>query len=164
MRRETFPASLLKAVTPHALRLYAQASGWQRVEGVNGDFAVYAKPETPMRQLIVPLDEQFDDYAERVAEAIHRLAEFDHRSAGEVLNDLTVPPADVLRLRMQSREADSGTLPLEEGLRLLQGGRDLLLAAACSAHQHQAYYPRQTFAPAQEFLRSCRIGQTERGS
>jgi len=38
------------------------------------------------------------------------------------------------------------------------------MAAACSAHHPQAYFPRQTYAPAQDFLRSCRVGQTERGS
>src|SRR5439155_24544675 len=85
-------------------------------------------------------------------------------SASEVLSDLAMPPADVLRLQMESREAEGGTLPLDEGLRLLEGGRDLLLAAACSAHQPQAYFLRQSYAPAQDFLRSCRVGQTERGS
>ena len=55
-------------------------------------------------------------------------------------------------------------MPLGEGLKLLQSGRDLLLAAACSAHQPQSSYARQTFAPAQDFLKSCRLGQTERGS
>jgi hypothetical protein len=82
----------------------------------------------------------------------------------EILNDLSLPPADKLRLRLQSRDAESGSLPLNEGLNLWQGGHDLLLAAACSAHQPQAYYPRQSFSVAQEYLRQCRMGQTELGS
>src|SRR5207249_2670216 len=49
-------------------------------------------------------------------------------------------------------------------LQLLQGGRDLLLAAACSAHEPRAYYPRQSFREALDFLQGCRVGQTERGS
>jgi hypothetical protein len=164
MPRELLPTSLLKAVTPHALRMYATASGWGRVEGINGGIAVYQNPAAPLRQLIIPLDESFDDYAERVHDAVQRLAEFAQRSPLEVLNDLTIPPADVFRLRVQSRAAELGTLPLAEGLDLLQGGHDLLQAAACSAHQPQAYYRRPAFGPVHEFLRSCLIGQTERGS
>jgi hypothetical protein len=99
-----------------------------------------------------------------MGEAVRQLAETEKRPAREVLNDVSLPPADRLRLRVQTRDAESGTIPVEEGLNLFQGGRDLLLASACSAHQPQAYYPRQSFAPAQAYLQQCRFGQTEPGS
>ncbi len=73
-------------------------------------------------------------------------------------------PADVWRLRLRSPETASGTVGMEDGLHLIQGGRDLLLAAACSAHQQQAYFSRESFAPAVEFLRGCRLANTDSGA
>jgi hypothetical protein len=81
-----------------------------------------------------------------MADAAQVLAAVEQRSVWTVLNDLANPPADTLRLRVQSPEAASGSLSLAEGLRLLRGGHDLLLAAAHSAHQRQAYYHQTVFA------------------
>ena len=78
---DQLPASLVRLVTPRAVRVYAEGMGWQRVEGVNGKIAVYKNPHAPLRQLIVPLDEQYDDYDLRTAEAIQRLADFEKRPA-----------------------------------------------------------------------------------
>lgn len=86
--REDLPVEMTQLVTPRAVRAYAEGLGWQRVEGVTGNIAVYRNPEAPLRQLIVPLDERLDDYADRIAEAIHRLAEFEKRPEREILNQL----------------------------------------------------------------------------
>ena len=40
----------------------------------------------------------------------------------------------------------------------------MLIAAACSARQAAAFYPRQAYKEAIEFLETCQLGQTERGS
>ena len=65
MRSDRISPELARLVSPRALRVYAQSLGWQRVEGVNGDIALFHRPDSKLHQLIVPLDEQFDDYAER---------------------------------------------------------------------------------------------------
>ena len=54
------------------------------------------------------------------------------RTTEQVLADLSMPPADVLRLQISAPDATLGTLPLEEGIRLIQGARSMLLAAACT--------------------------------
>ncbi len=64
MWRDQLPVSLTRLVTPRAVRVYAEGLGWRRVEGVNGKIAVYKDPAAPLRQLIVPLDERFDDYGD----------------------------------------------------------------------------------------------------
>src|SRR5947209_3771577 len=97
MWRDELPVEMTKLVTPRAVRAYAEAFGWERVDRVNGRIAVYRNPQVPLQQLIVPLDERLDDYADRIAEAVHRLAEFEKRPVREVLNYLLLPPADVLR-------------------------------------------------------------------
>src|SRR5438552_1675294 len=127
MWRNDLPGELTRLVTPRSVRAYAEGLGWQPVEGINGKIAVYRNPVDPLRQLIVPLDEQYDDYSDRIAEAIRRLAEFENRPAREILNHLLLPPADVLRFREASPNAEAGNLPLDHAVRMLDGTRKLLL-------------------------------------
>src|SRR5712691_1575061 len=140
MEYKDLPEELVRLVTPLDARTYAAAAGWQPLEGVNGTVAVYHHPSSDLDQLVVPLDAHGDTYGRRMAEVIAHLAEKEDRPAREVLDELLLPPADVLRLRVATPEAARGTLPLEEGIQLMRGGRDLLLAAACSTHQPQAHH------------------------
>jgi hypothetical protein len=164
MARIDLPAELTRLVTPRAVRAYAEGLGWQRVEGVNGTIAVYRDPQAPLRQLIVPLDQGLDDYADRTAEAIQRLADFERRPAREVLNHLLLPPADVIGLREVSPDTEAGSLPLDHAVRLISGARKALLAVAHSVLVPQAYHPRMSRTEAEDFVSRCRLGQPEQGS
>jgi hypothetical protein len=164
MWRDDLPVEMTRLVTPRAVCAYAEGLGWQKVDGVNGKIAVYVNPKAPLRQLIVPLDEGFDDYPDRTAEAVRRLAEFENRPPREILNHLLLPPADVLRFREVSAEAEAGILSLDHGVRVVTGMRKLLLAAAHSVLAPRAYHPRLSRAEAEEFVARCRLGQIERGS
>jgi hypothetical protein len=164
MWRDQLPSSLTRLVTPRAVRVYAEGLGWRRVEGVNGKIAVYSDPSSPLRQLIVPVDERLDDYGERTAEAIHRLAEFENRPAKEVLNHLLLPPSDVLSFREVSIDAEDGNIPLDHAARMIDGARKLLLSAAHSVLVPQPYHPRMTRSEAEDFVARCRLGQADRGS
>ena len=158
------PVELARLVTPRTVRAYAEGLGWQHVEGINAHIAVYQNPEAPLRQLIVPLDEHFDDYADRTVEAIHRLAEFEKRPAREVLNHLFLPPADVLCFREVSPDAEAGNLPLDHVVRLVSGIRKVLLSIAHSVLMPQPYHPRTSRGEAEEFVSRCRLGQPEQAS
>ncbi len=164
MRRDSLPSEMTRLVRPRTLRVYAEGLGWKRVENINGPIAVYANPQDPLRQLIVPLDEQFDDYPDRIAEAVCRLAEFEKRAPHEVLNDLLLPPADVLRFREVSTETEAGLLSLERGVRFVTGVHKMLLASAHSVLIPRPFHPRLSRAEAVEFVSRCRLGPTERGS
>src|SRR5438093_4255183 len=141
------PETLLRQLDPAQVRWYAVQAGWKPVTGTKRPVIVLNHPTDELTQLQIPTAGSDRERAFLMGEAVRRLAEEEQRSPWEVLDDLTALHADTLRLRVESRDAEAGTLPLEEGLRLFQGGRDLLLAAACSAHQPQAYYPRQTYTP-----------------
>ncbi len=155
------PEHLLRRLIPSNVRWYAVQAGWKPVEGVKRPLIVLNHPSDDLTQIQIPTAGSDKEVELLMGEVVQQLAEAEKRPSREVLNDLSIPPADRLRLRVQSREAESGTLPLEEGLRLFKGGHDLLLASACSAHQPQAYFPRQSFAAAQEYVQQCRFGQTE---
>ncbi|HUY32615.1 MAG TPA: hypothetical protein VMV69_07515 [Pirellulales bacterium] len=164
MSRESLPNDILKLIKPQQVRSYALAKGWRRVPGVNGDIALFDHPQGQWDQLIVPMDESFDDYSKRLREVVENLANFESRGVIEVLNDLITPDADILRYRVASSATGRGSVPLLDGIRLLEGAYKSILAAACSVVNPVVHHPRMSWVEAQQLLNACHLGQTERGS
>lgn len=164
MPNEALPSDILGLIKPQQVRGYALAKGWQRVAGVNGEIALFNHPNAEFDQLIVPMDDTLDDYAKRLRDVIHNIATFESRPVVEVLNDLITPESDILRYRVASPSTGRGTIPLIEGIRLLDGARRSLLSAACSVINPVAHHPRMSRTEAQQLLNACHLGQTERGS
>jgi hypothetical protein len=158
-------ADLLRQLRSTELRRYALANGWVRNESVNGRVAVFQHPSSELDQLVVPVEgPDTDAYAVLAGEVVRKLAGWEKRSAAEVLNDLLLPPADVLRFRTAGPEAATGSLPLEQTVQLLTGVRRLLSAVAHSVLTPQRYFPRLRRTEAEDFVGRCQVGQTERGS
>ncbi|MGH7172773.1 MAG: hypothetical protein ACRELG_21025 [Gemmataceae bacterium] len=151
-------------VSPQNARQYALANGWQRIPGVNGEIALFNRTDSDLDQLIVPLQPTAPDYARRIVDVLANLADFERRPAEEILNDLLMLAADVIRYRVISPDTERGDLALEDGLRILEGAKRSLLAAACSVVSPVPYHPRMSRTEATQLLDSCRLLQTERGS
>lgn len=164
MLREALSRELLRLIKPQQVRGYALAKGWRRVPGVNGEIALFNRPNGQDDQLIVPMDDGLDDYAKRLREVVENLAAFESRPVSEILNDLISPEADIVRYRMASPATARGTIPLVEGIRLLDGAKRSILAAGCSVVNPTAHHPRMSRVEAQQLLGACNLGQTERES
>jgi hypothetical protein len=127
--------------------------------------AVFQHPSSELDQLVVPVEtKDTDAYAVLAGEAVRKLASWEKRPATAVLNDLLLPPSDVIRFRTSSPEAETGSLPLDRTVQLLTGVRRLLSSVAHSALTPQRYFPRLRRTEAEEFVGRCQVGQTERGS
>ena len=159
------PFDQLAALRSEDVQLYLASQGWRRDNGSSTPQGnVYRYPALPDAEALLPARRDLADYTERMGDVVQMLSAVEQRSAWQVMADLSAPPADVLRLQVTAPDATLGAVPLVEGIRLIQGGRDLLTAAACSAHQPQAFYPRLGYKEALDFLETCQLGQTERGS
>jgi hypothetical protein len=164
MMRDALPEDILQLIKPQQVRGYAIAKGWQRVPTVNGRMALFGHPNAGFNQLIVPMDESAIDYARRVRDVVQNLSEFESRPQIEVLNDLIAPDADILRYRVASKVTGRGSIPLIEGIRLLDGARRSILSAACSVVNPVTHHLRMSRTEAQQLLEACQLGQTDRGS
>ena len=157
------PVEYHVGITATDVRWYALGRGWKSQPSRNPAIAIFTKAASNV-QLQVPQQGSERDVAVMMAEVLRKFSEIENRQIEEVSQDLRHPFEDALRLRVKSRLADSGTLPLIEGLRLFEGGRKLLIAAACSTVMPQAFYPRKSLKVVDEFIKKCRVGQTAIGS
>jgi len=155
---------LAAAVSPQDARQYALAHGWQRVSAVNGGVALFTRADSDLDQLLIPLQATGPDYARRIADVVDNLVALEKRPAEEILNDLLMPDVDIIRYRLVGADTEKGDMSLVGGIRMLDGARRSLLAAACSVVSPVRYHPRMSRTEALELLDTCRLLQTERDS
>ncbi len=166
MSYKGLPENLVARISPLNARVHAVSAGWVRLPVLNGKVAIFTHPtsDSDLDQLIIPLDAGIVDYGRRMAEVVANLADLEDRPAIEVLNDLLLPPSDVLRFRLVEQETEAGIIPLNQGIDLLLGARKALLSAACSVILPQPFHPRLSRAEAEQLVGASRMGQTERAS
>jgi len=95
---------------------------------------------------------------------LRTLRQVERRPEPEILQDLMTTSSDLIRVRAPSREAESGSLPLEQAVAFVERARNLVLAAACAAITKRAYFATRKPTKATEYLSKVRMGQTERAS
>jgi hypothetical protein len=164
MRAEVRDSQALEALRPLEIVSYLRATGWSQQRVEPDRYAVWTRAESGQDyELVIPLT-RWRDFGLRMSEVLTTLESAEHRSQLEILNDLSLANADVVRISAKSTEAVDGTIPLEEAVSLVQEARDAVLAAACSAIQPRAYFAPRKFGQALEYVKRAKMGQTERGS
>ncbi|HEU5117104.1 MAG TPA: hypothetical protein VFT74_10605, partial [Isosphaeraceae bacterium] len=160
------PREQVDALRPGDVKLYLTSRGWvaQAMNGSTPKAVVLHHPNYRGVELLLPMERSLGDFALRMGDVVAGLAQLEDRPLNQVLNDLSMPPGDVFRVRVAGSVASLGNLPLDEALRTIEGGRKLLWASAHSVLQPQAILPQRRLQQVDEFLKSCRLGQTERGS
>ena len=160
MKASIWDTGALTAVSPVALSAYARGSGWTKIEQYGDHSDVYVGEGLP--EIILPRTQRLGDYPNVVSQLIGifaRAAEVDELS---LYRDLVTSDRDVIRVRVQGE--DDGAVSLTDGVNLIGGARDMLLAAACSLWHPQPLYRAGANKEANDYLRQVRLGQTEQGS
>jgi hypothetical protein len=163
MRCEPLPEELTRQVPPATMQQYVRGLGWPQVAGIESPrIAVYHHPNDPQHQIILPADQGLVDYGEALARAICRLADFAHRLPRELLDQLLLAPADLLRFEPAHSGPVTPFLPLGYAATLLDGARQALLAVAQSVLDPQPFHARLDRREARQVVDACRLGQPHR--
>ena len=160
MRAKIRDRDALLAVSPAALSAWARAAGWTKTESYGEHSDVYAAQERP--EVILPRTQRLGDYANVVARLIEIFAADAERDELSLYRDLVIADRDTIRIK--AAESNDGSMSLNDGVQIVQGSRDLLLAAACSLREPQMVYRAGANKEANELLSRVRLGQTEQGS
>lgn len=160
MRNGGFTRDALLAVSPTALSIYARAAGWKRHDTYRAHSNIYIGEDRPV--IIVPRTDHLGDYASVVADLIKTFADVGHQDETDVYHSLVATDRDVVRLRVG--ESEESSVKLSEGVSLIQGVRDMLLATACSLDESWTVYRTGANRKAKDLVSKIRLGQTDRGS
>jgi hypothetical protein len=161
MKAQIVDPEALRAISPAALASYVRAEGWVRAEKYGDHSDVYQRADAG--EVILPGTTALRDYAAVVAEIIDVLAKREARDQLQVYRDLVGADRDVVRVRAPHAE-DDGSIPVEAGVEIITHARDLLLSAACAAHQPRPAFRAGRVKEASHYMERVRLGQTEHGS
>jgi len=157
----------LQALKPLEVASYLRVQGWRQEADLNGKGSLWLLGPGNGRDeadVTLPLRRDLGDFELRMSEVVRTLGRVERRPEAEILQDLLTTSSDLIRVRAPSREAESGSLPLEQAVAFVERSRDLVLAAACAAVSKRASYPTRKPVKATDYLSRVRMGQTERGS
>lgn len=159
------PESLAQYLDPKAIEVYLMAHNWE-VKTRNQRFSTWhqADQADPSSFLFVPLSTTPADYEDRLRDLVLGLAAVERQDVDAVVTNLRYATADLIRIALVSPRVGPGELPIEDGRKLFDGARDLMLWAACAAVQTRATFGPRVPAVARDYLDGVRLGQTEKGS
>ena len=149
----------LMTVSPASLTAYARLTGWTKAEPYGEHSDVYMARDLP--EIVIPRTQRLGDYANVVRMLLDVFASVEGRPAAHLYRDLVTGDRDAVRVRVA--ESDDGSVAIGDGLSLLQGASDMVLAAASSLATPKPLYARST-NEARHHLSNMRLGQTDQGS
>lgn len=143
---------------PSALRHHLAATGWRDVEANEAARYWRYAIDTPRGQVSVdvPRSTGFIDYDRRVVELVEVLALVEQRSARSIVFELSQPEADILSFRFTGAETNDGTISIDDGIRIREERRRLLLSVAHSVIEPLPHHPRLSRTEPLELLAACR--------
>ncbi len=143
---------------PSSLRHHLTATGWRDVTATDASNHwryTFDAPEGVV-SVDVPRSMEFVDYPRRVVELVEILSLVEKRPARAIVFDLGQPEADILSFRFTGAETSDGTISIDDGIRIREERRRLLLATAHSVIEPLPHHPRLSRTEPMEFLASCR--------
>ena len=166
LKREPMKVSIqdkkaLLAVSPAALSAYARTAGWTKVDTYGKHSDVFMGKGLP--EIILPRTAHLGDYARVVSMVIEIFAKVADVDELAIYRGLAIADRDAIRVRAVDGD-DSGSVAVSDGIDLMSGAHDMILAAACSLQEPQPLYRAGANREARAYLNRVRLGQTEQGS
>lgn len=156
----------LLSISPTLVAGYLRTAGWKRAAHEPTRYSIWARESAGSRvELLLPLDASLGDFAERMAELLEELQRVEARSQLAILRDVETTSCDVFRFKEDPHTSFVGTIPLDEGARLVSYARDFLLYGATAEHSPQrASLAGKRSEEVASFMSRALLGQTEASS
>lgn len=150
-------------IDPQVAELYLLAHGWEARRRTRA-FSTWSRTDLNDVALFLPLSREPDDFEERLAQFVEKLARVEGTAWPTVATNLRYAASDLVRVRLVSPRVGPGELPIADGAKLFDGTHDLIQAAACAAVQPRPAYGPKKPGTVVDYMDGVRLGQTESGS
>ncbi|MXX95920.1 MAG: hypothetical protein F4039_04980 [Gammaproteobacteria bacterium] len=150
----------LRTISPSALDAYARSAGWEAGDSFRKHSTIFTGDNLP--EVIIPRTARLGDYASVVSTLIKIFADIAEQSESAVFRILSEADRDVVRIRTSDRETD---VTIQQGIDIVRGSKNLLLAAACSYFvPRKAVFRPGAHRDAVDFLSTVKLKPLEEGS
>jgi hypothetical protein len=165
MNNETF-FEKLREISSSDLTGYLENKGWVKDGGIGRKAIIWHRSEEQYFdfEVLQPVDHTVRGYLQKLTEAIDVIALFEKRSALLVFKEVSNFSVDLVTIRVIHHDVEGGSIPLEDGVLLIEKSKELLVASTLSTFKKKKYFLGSRSGNVQEFISQMRLGQTEVGS
>ena len=152
-------------LNPLAVAKYLIDTQWKEYLVKRNDIKIfqYEKDDT-FEQVTVPLEKNLRDYKQIMYETICKIAYIEKKSVEQQMLYLLNPNTDILKIRLDRKEVESGNIMFDDAIQLYDNAKKLLAATALDIINPKRIHWGRIDDSVQQFLTRCRFGQTEIGS
>lgn len=156
----------IKSLRPNQMLAYLTSEGWREDGCINDTASVWHRTENQYHdfEIIQPLKYDLKDYVQRVYDLITVLSEFENRALRDIVDDLSNFHADVIKIRVVHDDVENGSIPLNDGVLLVEKAKELLMSVAKSTFSKRRHFTGGASQQVTDFVDKLRLGQTEVGS
>jgi hypothetical protein len=135
---------------------YLQASGWI-IEDQDSRTSLWRLGEVKSDlRLVLPVQQNVSDYADRVYEALRVLAYAERRSLDEVSADIAYGPADTVAIRL-TPDAPSGQAPLSLAYEAVSALRSYVIGSGAALDDRSLVLPARRSRQAETYASAARF-------
>ena len=152
-------------LNPLAVTKYLTETEWKLYPIKRTDIKIFQyETDGIFEQVTVPLDKKLRDYKNTMYDAICKVAYIEGKSVEQLMLYLLNPNTDILKIRLDKKEVESGNIILDDAIQLYDNAKKLLAATALDIINPKKIHFGRIDESVQKFLSQCRFGQTEIGS
>lgn len=144
---------------------YMKDLGWTEVITKRQFVRVFQiTKDDSLYQADIPTSRGLVDYDSAMYSAVENIARASNKSTEQVLLELLNPLSDIIRIRINEASFESGSIYVEDAIKLYDNAKKLLTATAMDIKHPSVVHLGRPDSAIQEFISNCRFGQTEIGS
>ncbi|MEQ1637328.1 MAG: hypothetical protein ABL903_11600 [Methylococcales bacterium] len=152
-------------IAPTDLKDFLKSRGWRLIdEAIKDGLYAFNNNLYDRRQLIFPIDDSVVDYTDCVETVIGKLMEIENVSFRTLMTELSEMKDDTIGFRIVDHRNETAFIPLNYAVKAINGAKDMLLSAACSALKPQINHPKMNRREALQLIDKSRFRHTESGS
>ncbi len=152
-------------LNPLAVTKYLSQTNWELYPIKRKDVKIFQyKRENLFEQVTIPLNKMLRDYKNAMYDAICKIAYIEKKSVEQLMLYLLNPNTDILKIRLDKKEVESGNIMFDDAIQLFDNAKKLIAATALDVINPKKIHYGRIDEPVQKFLSQCRFGQTEIGS
>ena len=151
-------------LNPLAVAKYLMDTQWKEYAVNRNDIKIFQyEKDDIFEQVTVPLEKNLRDYKQIMYETICKIAFIEKKSVEQQMLYLLNPNTDILKIRLDREEVESGNIMFDDAIQLYDNARKLLAATALDIINPKRMHWGRVDDSVQQFLERCRFGQTEIG-
>lgn len=157
---------IIKSLRPNQIVAYLTSQNWREDGHIGKNSSVWHRKENEYYdfEIIQPLRNDLKDYVQRTYDLIEVLSKFENRPIRGIVDDLINFHADVIKIRVIHDDVENGSIPLNDGVLLIEKAKELLTSVTKSTFNKRRHFTGGVSQEVTDFVDTFRLGQTEVGS